>query len=79
MAYHLGGGAGGIRYYLQHLGESQVRRWADLGTPTLSENVREEIAEGVEQEAAGRSIDVLASERDALLIATLRARKTLRR
>jgi len=77
MAYHLGGGTGGIRNYLQHLGDSQVRRWADLGSPTLSDDVREAIAKGVEREAAGRSVDVLAHDRDALLIATLRARKAL--
>jgi hypothetical protein len=77
MAYHLGGGPGGIRNYLQHLGDSQVRRWADLGSPTLSDDVREAIVKGVEREAAGRSIDVLAHDRDALLIATLRVREAL--
>ncbi|TIU71853.1 MAG: 3-hydroxyacyl-CoA dehydrogenase, partial [Mesorhizobium sp.] len=28
MAYHLGGGPGGIEHYLKHLGPSQERRWA---------------------------------------------------
>jgi carnitine 3-dehydrogenase len=76
MAYHLGGGDGGIRSYLEHLGASQVRRWADLGTPTLSPEVCEAIASGVEREAAGRSVQQLANERDETLIATLRARRT---
>jgi carnitine 3-dehydrogenase len=75
MAYHLGGGSGGIQAYLQHLGQSQVRRWADLGSPTLTTELREALVCGVEREAAGRSIPLLVRERDDLLIAILRARE----
>jgi len=75
MAYHLGGGTGGIRNYLQHLGDSQVRRWEDLGSPALNAEVREAIAAGVEREAAGRSVDTLAQERDEILMAALQARR----
>jgi carnitine 3-dehydrogenase len=74
MAYHLGGGPGGMRYYLEHLGESQVRRWADLGTPQLTDEVKQRLAEGVEREAAGRSIEELMRRRDALLMEALKLR-----
>ena len=56
MTYHLGGGSGGIAGYLAHLGPSQERRWAALGTPSLSEPLKREIVAGVAEEAAGRSI-----------------------
>jgi len=79
MAYHLGGGSSGIRGYLAHLGSSQTRRWADLGSPTLSQDVCETLADGVDREAAGRSIDRLSKERDELLVATLLAREAVRR
>ncbi|WP_243214888.1 MULTISPECIES: 3-hydroxyacyl-CoA dehydrogenase NAD-binding domain-containing protein [Methylobacterium] len=74
MTYHLGGGEGGIRHYLDHLGPSQVRRWASLGTPELTEAVKDRIVAGIEAEAAGRSLAVLAERRDRALIEILKAR-----
>ncbi|MCJ2104768.1 3-hydroxyacyl-CoA dehydrogenase NAD-binding domain-containing protein [Methylobacterium sp. E-041] len=74
MTYHLGGGAGGIRHYLDHLGPSQVRRWESLGHPDLSEAVKDAIVEGVAAEAAGRSLADLEARRDRALIDILKAR-----
>lgn len=74
MAYHLGGGEGGIEAYLKHLGPSQERRWATLGSPKLTPEVCERLIGGVAAEARGRSIATLASERDAALIRTLQAK-----
>jgi carnitine 3-dehydrogenase len=75
MAYHLGGGAGGIRHYLDHLGPSQERRWATLGEPKLTEEVCARLVAGVDAEAAGRSIAELETERDAALRRVLAARR----
>lgn len=75
MAYHLGGGAGGMAGYLSHLGPSQERRWAALGTPSLSQAVQAELVAGVAREAAGRDMAELEATRDKALIAVLRARK----
>lgn len=75
MAYHLGGGAGGMAEYLAHLGPSQERRWAALGTPSLTPDVQAALVDGVAREAAGRSIAELEAARDKALIAALRARK----
>ncbi len=69
MAYHLGGGPGGIGHYLAHLGPSQERRWLDLGQPRLDEATRDKLVAGVEAEAAGRDIPTLEAARDAGLIA----------
>ncbi len=73
MAYHLGGGEGGIEAYLRHLGPSQERRWFTLGSPKLTPEVCEKLVAGVTEEAAGRSIETLASERDRALIRMLKA------
>lgn len=73
LTYHVGGGPGGIGAYLQHLGASQERRWADLGTPRLTEEVRGRITEGVRREADGRSVEDLEAERDRRIVAALRA------
>ncbi len=75
MAYHLGGGPGGIGAYLEHLGPSQERRWQSLGNPRLTPEVRAAIVEGVRREAAGRAIATLEAERDEALIAALLARR----
>lgn len=79
MTYHLGGGDGGYRHYLDHLGPSQEKRWAALGNPSLTPQVKDLLVQGVEQEAAGRSIADLSAERDAALIATLKLRAKLRK
>ena len=73
MTYHLGGGPGGIQYYMDHLGPSQVRRWQDLGTPAVNEELTRRAVEGVAREAAGRSIEELERERDRALIRLQRA------
>jgi carnitine 3-dehydrogenase len=66
--YHLGGGAGGIEHYFEHLGPSQVERWRTLGTPELSEAVVANIIDGVRRATAGRDIANLAAERDDALL-----------
>jgi len=79
LAYHLGGGAGGIEAYLRHLGPSQERRWASLGTPALTAELCERLVRGVEAEAAGRPIPELAAQRDRALIRMLAVRREERR
>lgn len=75
MAYHLGGGEGGIRHYLEHLGPSQERRWADLGSPALTPEVVDKLIDGIESEADGRSVQELVSERDDAIERILKALK----
>ncbi len=74
LAYHLGGGTGGIEHYLEHLGPSQERRWSTLGNPRLTPELSRRIIDGVLQEAAGRSIPELEAARDAGLMEVLVAR-----
>jgi carnitine 3-dehydrogenase len=75
MGYHLGGGPGGIEHYLSHLGPSQERRWATLGTPSLTPELCRLLIDGVAEEVAGRSLEMLAAERDDALIRVIAARK----
>ena len=77
MAYHLGGGVGGMAGYLEHLGPSQQKRWDSLGSPTLDADTRARLVEGVNTEAAGRSITQLEAERDAALIELAQMRQRL--
>lgn len=75
LSYHLGGGSGGIADYLAHLGPSQERRWATLGTPRLDAALRERLVAGVAEEARGRSVAELEASRDAALVELVRARR----
>ena len=77
MAYHLGGGAGGMAGYLAHLGPSQQKRWDNLGAPRLDADTCARLVDGVSIEAAGRSIAQLEAERDAALIELAQMRKRL--
>ncbi len=74
MTYHLGGGAGGIEHYLEHLGPSQQRRWASLGTPQLTPQICDTLIEGVKTACHGRGIPELEEERDAGLMAALKTK-----
>lgn len=78
LAYHLGGGAGGIDHYLDHLGPSQERRWQDLGMPRLDAATKEKLKQGIRLEAADRSVASLETARDDALIALQRALSGLR-
>ena len=75
MTYHLGGGAGGLAHYLEHLGPSQESRWTDLGVPSLTPKVCAALIAGVEAEARGKSLQELKQIRDDGLMRLLAARE----
>lgn len=74
LTYHLGGGRGGIRHYLDHLGSSQERRWQDLGQPKLTDDLKGKLIEGVDEEIRDASIDQLERERDDALLRVMKVR-----
>ncbi len=72
---HLGGGEGGIQHFMDHLSGPVAAWWKDLGAQTeFTPQVKQTIVDGVLQEAAGRSIDQLAAERDEVLMGLLALR-----
>jgi carnitine 3-dehydrogenase len=46
--------------------------WESLGNPALTPELRERLAEGIADEAAGRSISELEARRDLFLVDLLR-------
>jgi carnitine 3-dehydrogenase len=74
MNMDLGGGEGGIRHMLDHLGGPIESWWADLGTPSITEELKQQLAAGVEAALAGRDRTQLAPARDALLAALIEAK-----
>jgi 3-hydroxyacyl-CoA dehydrogenase len=79
MLFHLGGGEGGIKHFMEHLSGPVASWWKDLGSFTdWPEGSKETIVDGVLKEANGHSIDELAETRDELLLelVKLRTRQT---
>jgi ketoreductase RED1 len=77
-SYHLGGGPGGIRNLLEHLGPGMVKRWKDLGQPELTDDVVDQIASSTEQRFAGQDYAQRTQQRDSVQLAVLRAREQAR-
>jgi carnitine 3-dehydrogenase len=65
------GGPGGIAHVLEHLGPPLESWWHDLGTVTLSAELKKQLADGVDEELAGTDLAVLTTQRDALLLCLL--------
>ena len=73
MNYHLGGGEGGYRSYLEHLGPSQEARWATLGQTPLSDELKEKLIQGIESQ--NPNMTELKTKRDNSLIKILKTKK----
>ena len=73
MNYHLGGGEGGYRYYLEHLGPSQEVRWKTLGQSSLTPELKEKLIHGIESQKPDMS--ELIRKRDNSLIEILKIKK----
>ncbi len=71
MTFHLGGGEGGMPHMLRQFKPAFEAWWSTMTTPALDEAVCRQIIEGVDAEAGGRSLDELARDRDAKLVALL--------
>ncbi len=77
LLWHLGGGEGGIRHFMDHLMGPLEAMWAALGTPAMTPELKQTIVDGVLQEAAGRSVDQLAHERDEVLLGLIAERRRI--
>lgn len=78
-SYHLGGGPGGIRHLLEHLGPGMARRWKDLGQPELTDELVDLVSADTEARFADRDYDVRTADRDRVQLAVLEARERVRR
>ena len=75
LLFHLGGGQGGLRHFLEHLSGPMATWWKDLGTLTeFTPQSKQMLIDGVLKEAGSRSIDELALERDTMLLELLATR-----
>ena len=74
-SYHLGGGPGGIRNLLEHLGPGMQQRWRSLGQPELTPEVVELVSTATEQRFADVPYEQRTVARDRVQLAVLAARR----
>jgi len=74
LQWHLGGGAGGIKHFMDHLMDPLTGMIKTLGTPDVTPELKQKIVEGVLREAGKRSVDELAQAENEVIIGLLRSR-----
>ncbi len=68
LQWHVGGGAGGIRHFIEHLMDPMAGMFKTLGSPNVTPELKKTVADGVLKEAAGRSVEELANEENEILV-----------
>jgi 3-hydroxyacyl-CoA dehydrogenase len=74
LQYHLAGGAGGIKHFLEGVFDGLAPVFKSLGDPKITPELKSKIAEGVLKEAGSRSVEQLAKEENELLMGLLALR-----
>ena len=74
LQWHLGGGAGGIKHFMEQLMDPLAAMMKTLGNPEVTPELKQTIVDGVMREAGGRSVDELAREENEVIIGLLRLR-----
>jgi carnitine 3-dehydrogenase len=74
LQWHLGGGAGGIKHFMEQLMDPLAAMMTTLGNPRVTPELKQTITDGVMREAAGRSVDELAHKENEVIIGLLKLR-----
>jgi 3-hydroxyacyl-CoA dehydrogenase len=74
LQWHLGGGAGGIKHFMDHLMPPLEGMMKVLGTPDITPELKQKVIDGVMREADGRSVEKLAQQENRVLIGLLKLR-----
>jgi 3-hydroxyacyl-CoA dehydrogenase len=74
LQWHLGGGAGGIKHFMEHLMDPLAGMMKALGTPNITPELKQKVVDGVMREAGNRSVDELAQAENEVIIELLRSR-----
>jgi 3-hydroxyacyl-CoA dehydrogenase len=77
LQWHVGGGQGGIQHFMEHLMDPLAGMMKTLGTPDITPQLKQTVVDAVLKEAAGRSVEQLASQENSVLIALLNQREAV--
>lgn len=73
MAFHVACGEGGMATNLDQFGPALKLPWTRLEAPELTTELRNKMVEGCEKMAAGQAFTAMATQRDAGIVAILKA------
>jgi 3-hydroxyacyl-CoA dehydrogenase len=76
LQWHLGGGPGGIKHFMEHLMPPLTSMISTLGTPDVTDQLKQTIVEGVLQIAGDLSVDQLAQTENRELLGLIKLRAT---
>jgi 3-hydroxyacyl-CoA dehydrogenase len=74
LQWHLGGGPGGIKHFMEHLMPGMAATFNILGTPDVTEELKQTIVDGVLEIAGSRSVDQLAQAENKELLGLIKIR-----
>ena len=79
LQWHLGGGPGGIKHFMEHLMDPLAGMIKALGNPDITPDLKQTIVEGVMREAANRPVEQLAQDENEVLagLLSLRAQRRM--
>jgi carnitine 3-dehydrogenase len=75
LQWHLGGGAGGIDHFMEHLMPPLQGIMKSLGEPNVNDAVKKDVIAGVRAQLKGRSVEELADAEGRVIIGALALRK----
>jgi len=76
LQWHLGGGPGGIKHFMEHLMPPLTGMISTLGTPNVTDQLKQTIVDGVLQIAGDLSVDQLAQRENEELLGLIKLRIT---
>jgi 3-hydroxyacyl-CoA dehydrogenase len=74
LQWHLGGGAGGIHHFVDHLMDGLFAQMKGLGQPELTPALRQTLIDGALRQAGGRSVAQLAAWENEVMAGALKLR-----
>ncbi len=77
LQWHLGGGAGGIHHFMEHLMDPMAGLMKALGSPDVTPGLKQTVTDGVMRMAGNRSVEELAEEENEVLTGLLSSRASV--
>jgi 3-hydroxyacyl-CoA dehydrogenase len=74
LQWHVGGGQGGIKHFMEHLMDPLAAMMKTLGTPEITPQLKQTVVDAVLKEAGGRPVEELAREENSVLTGLLKLR-----
>ena len=74
LQWHVGGGAGGIQHFMDHLMIPLEGMMKSLGVPNITTELKQRVIDGVLRETSGRSVEELAKDENRVIVGLLKLR-----